>query len=301
MIAAVLGPTAAGKSAVAMRIAEAAGAEILSVDSMQVYRGMDIGTAKPTPEEQARVTHHMIDVVGPSEPYSVADFRAAARPIVGSREAPIVVAGGSGLHFRAVVDPLDFPPTDPEVRAEVEGTDREALVAELVAADPGAAEHVDLDNPRRVVRAVEILRITGDTPSERAATPEAQAVRDYEPEIPVVAVGFDPGEHVPARVRARFDRMLERGLVDEVASLMGEWGETASQAAGYREVARLVAGEWDLDTARRRAIDATTSLARRQRTFFRRDPRIHWLEWDDDPDALAAAAMRRFEEAGWTS
>lgn len=297
----MLGPTASGKSAVGMIVAERVGAEIVSVDSMQVYRGMDIGTAKPTPSERERVPHHMIDVVEPSEAYSVAEFRAAARGAMDGTDRPLLIVGGSGLHFRSLVDPLDFAPTDPDVRIDIDRIAAPALVDELLQADPDAGDHVDLANPRRVERAVEILRISGATPTERASTSRAAAVRAYEPEVPFVAVGIDPGEGLAGRVAARWDRMVERGLRDEVAGLIPVWGETASRAVGYREMAHQVSGRWDAATTRRRAIDATTSLAHRQRTYFRRDPRIEWLEWDDDPVRVAEAALRRFEEAGWTS
>lgn len=284
-----------------MIIAERTGAEIVSVDSMQVYRGMDIGTAKPSADEQSRVPHHMVDVVDPSEPYSVAEFRQAGREAIGAIERPILVVGGSGLHFRSLVDPLDFAPTDPDVREALASDAVDDLIAELTAADPEASEHVDLANPRRVERAVEILRITGETPSIRASTPRAAAVRAYEPEVAVVAVGLDPGEGLAARVERRFDRMLDEGLGAEVERLMPVWGETASRAVGYRQMTRVVTGEWDLAMGRRRSVDATTALSHRQRTWFRRDPRIEWLEWDDDPVRVADVALRRLEEAGWTS
>ena len=284
-----------------MLVADQVGAEIVSVDSMQVYRGMDIGTAKPTTADRARVAHHMIDIVDPIDPYSVAEFRIEARRSTESVSAPLLVAGGSGLHFRSLVDPLDFGPTDAAVRAEIEGNDTATLREALLAVDPQAADHVDFDNRRRVVRALEILQLTGATPSERADSPRAQAVRDYESEIPLVAVGIDAGDGLAARVEVRFDQMLADGLVDEVTALMGTWGPTASQAVGYREIARVVVGEWSLDEGRQRSIEATTALARRQRTYFRRDPRIVWLQWHDDPEIVAAAALQVFQEAGWSS
>jgi len=284
-----------------MLVADQVGAEIVSVDSMQVYRGMDIGTAKPTTADRAQVSHHMIDIVDPIDPYSVAEFRMEARRSTESVSAPLLVAGGSGLHFRSLVDPLDFGPTDSALRAELERSDTETLREALVAADPQAADHVDFDNRRRVVRALEILQLTGATPSERAASPRAQAVRGYESEIPLVAVGVDAGDGLAARAEVRFDQMLADGLVDEVTALMGTWGPTASQGVGYREIARVVVGEWSLDEGRQRSIEATTALARRQRTYFRRDPRIVWLQWHDDPEIVAAAALQVFQEAGWSS
>ena len=287
-----------------MIVAERAGAEIVSVDSVQVYRGMDIGTAKPTAADRSRVPHHLIDVVDPERSFSVAEFQALGRSAltdVAKRGRRAVIVGGSGLHFRSLVDPLVFPPTDDEVRADVEALSPDEARAELLSADPEVAEFVDLDNPRRVIRALEILRLTGVTPSERAATPEAEAIRTYEPEVPVVAVGVDPGGALPQRVQRRFDRMLADGLVDEVSGLRGRLGPTAATAVGYREMMRVVEGEWDLETGRKRSIDATTSLARRQRTYHRRDPRIQWLGWQDDPAALAGEALARLEEAGWIS
>jgi len=284
-----------------MLVADQVGAEIVSVDSMQVYRGMDIGTAKPTTVDRAQVAHHMIDIVDPIDAYSVAEFRIEARRSTGSVSAPLLVAGGSGLHFRSLVDPLDFGPTDGAVRAELEGSDTETLRDALLAADPQAADHVDFDNRRRVVRALEIMQLTGATPSERADSPRAQAVRGYESEIPLVAVGVDAGDGLAARVEVRFDQMLDDGLVDEVTALMDTWGPTASQGVGYREIARVVVGGWSLDEGRQRSIEATTALARRQRTYFRRDPRIVWLQWHDDPEIVAAAALQVFQEAGWSS
>src|SRR5690606_29735115 len=170
---ALVGPTAAGKSRLAMEIAERVGAEILSVDSMQVYRGMDIGTAKPTPDERERVRHHMIDIAEPQEPFTVARFRRLARQAIEHTTAPVVlIVGGSGLHFRSVVDPMVFRPFDPQVRAEIEKGSVEELIRELEAADPDAGRYVDFSNPRRVKRAVEALRVGGVTPSALAVTEE---------------------------------------------------------------------------------------------------------------------------------
>ena len=297
----MLGPTGSSKSAIAMIVARAAGAEVVSVDSMQVYRMMDIGTAKPTAADRLQVPHHMIDVVEPSEAYSVAEFRAEARRSTAEAQGPLIITGGSGLHFRSLVDPFDFSPTNSAVRAELDRQSADKLRGELLDADSQAGSHVDLDNPRRVVRATEILRLTGATPSERAASPRAQAVRRYESEVPVVAVGLDPGESLARRIEDRFDWMLASGLIDEVRDLVANWGPTASQAVGYREMSRVAAGEWTLEEGRQRSIDATRALARRQRTYFRRDPRISWVEWQDDPAAVAASVTTLFEEAGWNS
>jgi tRNA dimethylallyltransferase len=289
---------------VALAIAAEAGAEIVSVDSMQVYRGLDLGTAKPTAEQMTRVRHHLIDLADPAAVFSVAEFQRAGRETLAGlakRRVPALIVGGSGLHFRALVDPLEFPPHDPEVRREVEALAPGQAVAALVAADPSAARWVDLANPRRVARALEVLRLTGLTPSARAAGDPAAAVRAYRPLLPVVAVGLDPGEALRARVEARFDAMLADGLLEEVRRLAPSLGPTAAQAVGYKELLPVVRGEATLGEGRSRAVAATWSLAGRQRTFFRRDPRLRWQEWDDDPARRAAAARTVFEEAGWTS
>jgi tRNA dimethylallyltransferase len=284
-----------------MSVASEANSAILSVDSMQVYRGMDIGTAKPPLADRAAVRHFMIDVVDPADSYSVAEFRTDALSAIASHDVSWLVVGGSGLHFRSIVDPMDFAPTDAGLREIVEALSSAELIAELQEADPDAPLHVDMANRRRVVRAVEIARLTGQTPSIRAASARAIAVREYQSEIPVVVVGIDPGDQLPERIARRFDLMLEEGLLEEVTSLVESWGVTASQAVGYRELAHVVSGEWSIEMGRRRAIDASTALARRQRTYFRRDPRIQWLEWQDDPDRIAAEAASVFQEAGWSS
>ena len=299
-----MGPTAAGKSEVALTLAEEGGAAIISVDSMQVYREMDVGTAKASPAERARVPHHMIDLVDPADEFTVADFQEAGRAaIAGVREraAPALIVGGSGLHFRALVDPLDFPPTDASVRERLAGLDPRRAAALLVAADAGAPEHVDMANPRRVLRALEVLELTGDTPSERAAHPRAAMVREYRSELPVAVIGFDPGDRLPVRARVRCDAMVAAGLVEEVARLRDRLGVTAGQAVGYKEMLPVVAGRSTLAEGRARVVRATLALAKRQRTFFRRDPRVRWLPWSDDPGERAATARLALEEAAWTS
>lgn len=254
---------------------------------MQVYRGMDIGTAKPSAEEQARVPHFMVDVADPTDTYTVATFQQVARDALKSHEGRLLVVGGSGLHMRAVLDPLDFPPHDPDVRAAVAGMSDDARVAELLEADPAAAEVIDMRNPRRVERAVEVLRITGLTPSVRFNHPNAQQVREYVPLIPFHAFGIDPGDRLEARARARVSKMLDHGLMDEVAGL--ELGETAGQAVGYKQLRPVVEGKAQLAAAVEDIVRATLALAKRQRTFFRRDPRITWLPWADTLDGRYVA------------
>lgn len=291
----VLGPTASGKSDLAMSLARLIGAEILSVDSVQVYRDMDIGTAKPSAEEQAEIRHHMIDVVSPRRDYTVAEFQRAGRRVMEharARRLPLVMVGGSGLYFRALVDPLVFPPTDPALRAELEPMPHEALVTELLNADSGAADHVDLANPRRVRRAVEVLRLGGGAPSARASRETAAQVRSYRPLAPFLAVGLDPGDGLADRIERRAERMMRSGLLEEVAALEGRMGRNASRAVGYRQLVPVVRGELDPERGKEDTIRATLALARRQRTYFGKDPRIRWLRWDDDPAIRRRQAVR---------
>jgi tRNA dimethylallyltransferase len=303
-VLAFVGPTASGKSEVGLEIADRHGGEIVSVDSMQVYRGMDIGTAKATWRERKRVPHHLVDLVEPEHGFSVAEFQAAGRRAldgIAAADAAAIVVGGSGLHFRSLVDPLDFPPSNPTVRSELEDLGPQAAVEALLAADPEAGNVVDLANPRRVVRALEVHRMTGQTPSQRQTTPAAVAVREYRSRLPLVVIGLDPGPDLAARVERRFDRMLEAGLLNEVAQLAPRLGVTAAQAVGYKQLLPVVRGERTIDQGRRDAIDATRALAGRQRTFFGRDPRIRWLEWDDDPLVRLDRATGILEELRWTS
>ncbi|MXY77244.1 MAG: tRNA (adenosine(37)-N6)-dimethylallyltransferase MiaA [Acidimicrobiia bacterium] len=304
-IIAVLGPTASGKSDLGMELARRSDGEIVSVDSMQVYRGMDIGTAKPSPHEQAEIRHHMIDLVDPDEDYAVAEFQRTGRAAIAAiaaRERPVVIVGGSGLYFRSLVDPLRFPPSDPAVRAAVRGMPRSDAVADLLEADPGAGDHVDLANPRRVSRALEVVRLGGGTPTERAADPLFEQVKDYRPEVRFAAIGVDPGDALGDRVEHRIDLMLRDGLVEEVAGLADRLGRTASSAVGYRQMLPVVAGSWSVREGREATVRATMALARKQRTYFGRDPRIRWLDWHPDPAARHATASRLIGEmTSWSS
>lgn len=275
---AILGPTATGKSRLGLEIAERIGAEILSVDSMQVYRGMDIGTAKPTLEERRRVRHHMIDVADPSDPFTVADFRHRARADLAATDADtVLIVGGSGLHFRSVVDPMTFSPSEPGIRAEVESGDLATLTTELLAADPEAGHHVDLANPRRVIRAVETLRISGATPSSLARSEARRHYAEYRPELEFRAVALDRDD-LDVRVASRLQAMRVEGLLAEVEALAPQLGPTASLAVGYRQLLPVVAGEVELEAGFSEAERATMRLVKRQRTFFRRDPRLVWMD-----------------------
>jgi tRNA dimethylallyltransferase len=286
----VLGPTAAGKSEIALTLAAAMNAPIISVDSMQVYRGMNIGTAKPSVEDRRRIPHYMIDLVDPESEYTAAEFQRAARDVIdsGHHEA-VIIAGGSGLHFRAIVDPHTFPPHDPRVRIELERLPDP--VAELVAVDPGAGGVVDLANRRRVVRALEVHRLTGLTPTIRASSLEAEALRGYQGHYPFSGVGLDPGQDLEVRIAARTEAMRDQGFLEEVAGLAGRLGRTSRNAVGYRQLRDHLTGQLSLEEAWAGVNRATLGLARRQRTFFRRDPRLRWVGWDESLERRVEAIL----------
>lgn len=257
---------------------------------MQVYRGMNIGTAKPTVIERKGVVHHLVDVVDPDQEFSVADYRRLGREVIESAEAPLIISGGSGLHFRALVDPMSFAPTNDEMRADLEERSLEDVAAELVDLDPDAGSHVDLANKRRVVRALEVTRLTGETPTRRAGSAEAEDLRRYVPDIEFTAVGIDPGPRLDERIDRRLDDMRRGGLLEEVEGLRGRLGRTAGSAVGYREILAHLEGEVSLDEAFEAIGRNTRRLAKKQRTWFQRDPRIRWIPWmDDETDRVERA------------
>lgn len=272
-----------------MRLARETGGVILSVDSMQVYRGMDIGTAKPSQGDQASVPHFMIDLVDPSDDYSVAQFQAQGRAVLEAHTGrAVILTGGSGLHLRALLDPMEFPPHDPELRAEIEGMGTIGARAALEAVDPHAGQVMDLENPRRVSRALEVVRLTGSTPTERSQTVAYRALRDYRALTPFVGRGVDAGDRLSDRIARRVDAMFDAGLVAEVAGLEGRMGVTAAQGVGYKELVAHVRGEATLGQAKDELVRSTVALAKRQRTFFGRDPRLEWIEWSDDVEVRYA-------------
>ncbi len=258
---------------------------------MQVYREMNIGTAKPTLIERRGVAHHLIDVVEPEEEFSVAEYRREGRKIIDAASVPLIVTGGSGLHFRALVDPMSFAPTDPTLRAALEERGLDDLVSELASLDPDVSQRVDLSNRRRVVRALEIATLTGETPSQRAGKAEADELRRYVPEIEITAVGIDPGSALDGRIERRLDEMRRGGLLEEVRGLRHRLGRTARSAVGYREILDHLAGELALDEAFAAIAQNTRRLARRQRTWFQRDPRIRWIPWMEDEAERVDRAM----------
>lgn len=266
---------------------------------------MDIGTAKPSADVRRRIPHRMIDIVDPSEDLAAPWFQRIGRNAISAAlesHGRVVIAGGSGLHFRSLVDPLSFAPTDPEIKASLGERTFDDLRRDLLEHDPSADAHVDLDNPRRVVRAMEILELTGQTPTERATSPEAEAVRTYQAVLPFTGFGVDAGDQARRRVAIRFDEMLEAGLLDEVAKLAPAMGRNASQAVGYKELLPVATGGASLEDAVEASLGATNALVKRQRTFFGRDPRITWLPWqDDDEHRVDQAVETAGREASWTS
>ncbi|MET9065336.1 tRNA (adenosine(37)-N6)-dimethylallyltransferase MiaA [Streptosporangium sandarakinum] len=283
-VIAVVGPTAAGKSDLAVDLALRLGGEVINTDSMQLYRGMDIGTAKLTPAERRGVPHHLLDVWDVTETASVAEYQAMARPLIEELRAkgtvPILV-GGSGLYVRAALDDLEFPGTDPEVRArleaELERLGPAPLYERLRERDPKAAGAILPGNSRRIVRALEVIEISGRPFS--ATMPSYDAVYDS------VQIGVEvPRDVLDERVALRVERMWEAGLVDEVRSLLRRGlaeGRTASRALGYAQVLRFLAGEWTEEQAKAETIRATRRFVRRQESWFRRDPRVVWLPQED--------------------
>lgn len=285
---AVVGPTATGKSDLGVALARRLGGEVVNADAMQLYRGMDVGTAKLPPAERGGVPHHQLDVLEVSEEASVSAYQRHARADVaairGRGRRPVVV-GGSGLYVRALLDRLDIPPTDPDVRRRIEA--RASLEGPgilhdaLAAVDPEAAARIGRANTRRLVRALEVVELTG--------RPFSATLPDYEYAIPSLQIGLDTDRALlDARIEARVDRMWAAGLVAEVRDLGPRMGRTASRALGYAEVLAMLRGEVGEVEARAAVVAGTRRLARRQMTWFGRDPRVHWLP-AEAPDLLERA------------
>lgn len=279
-VVAVVGPTAAGKSELSLSLAHALDGEVVNADSMQLYRGMDIGTAKLSRAEQAGVPHHLLDIWAVTETASVSEYQALARRTIDDIRArgrtPIVV-GGSGLYVRAAIDKLEFPGTDPALRAGIEDelarVGSVALHAKLATLDPVAAAAILPGNGRRIVRALEVIELSGQ--------PFSATLPDYEAFYPAVQLGVEtPRPVLDQRIADRVDRMWRRGLVAEVRRLEAAGlraGRTASRALGYAQVLRVLAGDWSEEEAAAQTVLATRRFVRRQESWFRRDPRVVWL------------------------
>jgi tRNA dimethylallyltransferase len=289
-VAALVGPTAAGKSELAVTVAERLGGEIVSVDSMQIYRGMDIGTAKPDAELRGRVRHHLLDLFPVSHDLTVAEYqalgRAAIDDIVTRGRLPLLV-GGSGLYYRAIVDDFEFPPRNDEVRARLEADAERvgpgALHDRLRAVDAVAATKIDPANVRRTVRALEVVELTGRPFSEGATV-----WHRYESRYQLKAAGIARERaELRARIAARVDGMLAAGLIEEVKAVAGEGiSRTARQALGYRQVLEADSVN-DVGALRSEIVQATVRFARRQESWFNSDKRINWFD-PARPDIVAA-------------
>ena len=295
---ALVGTTASGKSSLALAAARRLGdVEIVCVDSMTVYRGMDIGTAKPSPADRAAVAHHMLDLVDPDQEFTVSDFRAralAARDDIASRGRRALLVGGTGLYLRAVVDDLDIPARYPDVAEALERDTRrpggiQELHARLAVLDPVAASRTTDTNRRRIVRALEVTLGSG-----RPFSSYGPGLSAYPPtDVMLLGLPFVP-EVVDRRIEERFARWLDEGLVEEVRSLSARPGglsRTARQALGYRELLEHVERGAPLEACVREAVRRTRAFARRQRSWFRRDPRVRWIAPDEDPEDVLVAAL----------
>jgi tRNA dimethylallyltransferase len=331
----IAGPTAAGKSEIALRLAEHLGGEIISVDSMQVYRGLDIGTAKPSPAERARVPHHLVDVMDLDETFDAARFIILARKAVAeiqSRHHVPIFCGGTGLYFKAFVAGLGgAPPSDPKLRAELEAAPLAELLRELAERDPETCGKIDRQNPRRVIRAVEVIRLTGKPFSEQRArwggTPgepsgaagmsDSPGVSPHQGESTLGLLARRSGAETarpPAcflglrrssselrdRIDARVDDMFRRGLVAETEHLLKLGladNKTALQALGYRQVVEHLQGKRSLAETVELVKIRTRQFAKRQMTWFRRQPGLEWIEIkpEHSPGSVAALVKARFE------
>jgi tRNA dimethylallyltransferase len=296
---ALVGPTASGKSALALELARRdRSIEIVSVDSMQVYRGMDIGTAKPAAAERAQVRHHLIDLADPWEDFTVARFQRAfgeAMADISSRGKRALLVGGTGLYLRAVIDDLRIPGQYPGVRAELEAEpDTGVLYQRMLTLDPVAAGRMEPGNRRRILRALEVT--LGSSQPFSSFGPGLEAYPPTRFHLLGIAV---PADVLARRIAERYHEQVRQGFVEEVQRLVAHpkgWSRTARQALGYREIGEHVAGHLSLEQALEQAIARTRRFARRQRAWFRRDPRIEWFEGTEPAelgDALAARALDR--------
>jgi len=289
-VVAVVGPTATGKSDLGVALAQRLDGEVVNADSMQLYSGMDVGTAKLTLDERQGVPHHLLDVWDLRHTATAAEYQRLSRTVIDellARGVTPVLVGGSGLYLRAALDVMDFPGTDPQLRAELEAElardGAEQLHARLAALDAAAATRMQPTNGRRIVRALEVVLLTGEMPG---------AMTSYDAHYDTTYLGLDAPD-LTIRTDARVDRMWQNGLVEEVRALDRQGlreGVTASRALGYAQVLALLDGRMDEPTAVQATKTATRRFVRRQRAWFRRDPRIRWL--DPAGDLLAQSSSQ---------
>jgi tRNA dimethylallyltransferase len=284
----VVGPTAAGKSDVAMAAARAVpGTEIVAVDAMQVYRGMDIGTAKPSADDRAEIRHHCLDLVEPDVEFTVADYRRAFNEAVATIPGRPLLVAGTGLYLTAAIDRLDVPARWPEIRAALEQEAPDALWRRLVERDPVAAGRIEPGNRRRVVRALEVCLGSG-----RPFSSFGPGVGSYPPTDAVIIGVRWPRPRLAARIEQRVEAMMAAGLGDEVARLAARGlSRTARQALGYKELLEHLDGQMSLDGALAAVVVRTRQFAVRQERWFRRDPRVRWYDIDHDPVSEVAPTV----------
>ncbi len=295
----VLGQTAVGKTEFSLGLAEAVGGEILNADALQVYRGLEIGTAKPTPEQRQRVPHHLIDILDPTERYSAGDFARRARQVIRDLEARgrrAVVVGGSGLYLRALLEGISpIPPGDPKVRQQLRDQLDEVGVAQLYArlrqTDPLTAERLGATDTQRILRALEVFHVSGRPLSSWIAE------RPFgEKRLPAIRFGLTlPRDLLYHRIEARVETMVHAGWVDEVRRLLASGlspDAPAFQAIGYRQLVRHLRGEWPLDQALTHIVRETRRFAKRQETWFRREPDVAWLPAQDAAHRLPDLVCR---------
>lgn len=299
----IVGPTASGKTSLGIALAQKLAergirAEIINADAYQMYRYMDIGTAKASAQEQAEVPHHLLDIIDPEETMTVARFQTLARQCISelqSRGVRPILVGGSGLYARAAVDDITFPGTDESIRAALEERERKegasALFDELQRKDPVAAAHMDARNPRRTIRALEVIELTGK--------PYSATLPKYKYVIDCVQIGLDlRREDLDKRVDLRTQIMREQGFVDEVRAIRGRLGVTAARALGYQQIMDYLDGVWSEDEAFADIAQKTRRLARKQMGWFGRDARIYWLDALRPDLAEAALAIVDAADAG---
>lgn len=300
----IAGPTASGKTAVAVELALRHGGEVVSADSMQVYRGMDIGTAKPTKEEMKGIPHHLLDVAEPEQPFSVADYTALANKAIGdiaARGHLPILAGGTGLYLRAVTDYLDFSEgnSDDSLRAELQKTAQEQgigiLYEQLAQIDPQSAERIHPNDGKRIIRALEVYRVTGITMTEHQ---KKAASRPSPYDTFRVGLAYDR-QKLYDRINRRVTRMLEMGLAEEATGLMDRMQGTSFQSIGYKEMEQYLKGEASLQEAAEQIRRATRRYAKRQMTFFRADPRIVWIDATDKTTPQVADEIDGLQGAPW--
>ena len=282
-VLAVVGPTASGKTALSIALAKALDGEIISADSMQIYKGMDIASAKPKKEERAGIPHHMMGVISPETPYSVADYVEDAGKAIADvwnrKKCPILV-GGTGLYVDSLLSGTRFipSPTDLELRKELQAQydalGGEAMLQKLKAFDPESAARLHPNNNKRIIRAFEVYRLTGKTMTEALENSHSEPSR-YKPVY--IGINFADRAVLYDRINRRVDLMLENGLLDEAKDFFEHTTATAAQAIGYKELKPYFDGKVTLDEAEERLKQVTRNYAKRQLTWFKRNPEIHWL------------------------